>query len=111
MLHQLENIFSSVVRYGILLLEFSGVSILLLTALRSIYRSFIKKKHIQLYLARGIALALEFKLGSEVLRTTIVREANELLILGAIILLRGALTVLIHWEIRHEESRISKEKK
>lgn len=51
-----------------------------------------------------IALALEFKLGGEVLRTVIVREQAELIILGAIILLRGALTFLIHWEIKVEES-------
>ena len=55
--------------------------------------------------AEGIALALEFKLGGEVLRTVIVREWTELLILGAIIALRGALTLLIHWEISVEEKR------
>ena len=105
MLEQLEHIFHILVQYGILFLEFSGVVILLLTAARSIWRGFVRKQRIQLYLARGIALALEFKLGSEVLRTTVVRDTGELLILGAIILLRAALTVLIHWEIRHEESR------
>ena len=60
-------------------------------------------------LAQGIALALEFKLGSEVLRTVIVREQSELIMLGLIILLRGALTFLIHWEIKGEESRLKKE--
>jgi uncharacterized membrane protein len=62
-------------------------------------------EHIRLDLAEGIALALEFKLGGEVLRTVIVREWTELLILGAIIALRGALTLLIHWEISVEEKR------
>ncbi|MBR4895119.1 MAG: DUF1622 domain-containing protein, partial [Clostridia bacterium] len=33
------------------------------------------------------------------LRTVSVRDWNELLILGAVILLRAALTFLIHWEI------------
>ena len=40
------------------------------------------------------------------LRTVIVREQSELLTLGAIILLRGALTFLIHWEIKNEEARM-----
>ena len=62
--------------------------------------------HVRLDLAQGIALALEFKLGGEVLRTVIVREQSELLTLGAVILLRGALTFLIHWEIKNEEARI-----
>ena len=60
----------------------------------------------RLGLAEGIALALEFKLGGEVLRTAVVRTPSELIILGAIILLRGALTFLIHWEIKNEESKM-----
>ena len=56
-----------------------------------------------------IALSLEFKMGSEVLRTVVVREWEELGILGAIILLRGVLTFLIHWEIKNEEQALEKE--
>ena len=36
----------------------------------------------------------------------IVRQWSELMILGAIIVLRGALTFLIHWEITREESKL-----
>lgn len=61
---------------------------------------------VRLTLAEGIALALEFKLGGEVLRTVVVREWSELVILGAIIFLRGALTLIIHWEIRSEQTRL-----
>lgn len=50
---------------------------------------------VRLTLAEGIALALEFKLGGEVLRTVVVREWSELVILGAIIFLRGALTLIM----------------
>ena len=57
-------------------------------------------------LAQGIALALEFKLGGEVLRTVVVREWAELGILGAIILLRATLTFLIHWEIKNEKKAL-----
>ena len=34
-----------------------------------------------------------------------------MLMLGLIILLRGALTFLIHWEIKGEESRLKKEER
>ena len=44
-----------------------------------------KRQLIRLNLAQGIALALEFKMGGEVLRTVVVREWSELGILGAII--------------------------
>lgn len=36
------------------------------------------------------------------LRTVLARDWNELAILGAVIALRGALTVLLHWEIKNE---------
>lgn len=105
-LKMIENVFGIIVQYSILFLEFAGVVVLITTAAKSLYGWFIKKGHVQLNLAKGIALALEFKLGGEVLRTVIVREKSELIILGAIILLRGALTFLIHWEIKGEESRM-----
>ncbi len=49
-------------------------------------------------------MGLEFKLGSEILRTVIVREMSEILIVASIIALRAALTLLIHWEIKNEKA-------
>ena len=54
-------------------------------------------------LAKGLAMGLEFKLGSEILRTVVVREWKEISIVAGIILLRATLTFLIHWEIKQEE--------
>lgn len=106
LLHHVEGIFSIIVQYGVILIECAGVMILMSTAIKSI-RGYIKHDpDVRLALAKGIALALEFKLGGEVLRTVIVREWSELLILGAVILLRGALTLIIHWEIKNEESHM-----
>ena len=99
----IEDIFVEIVNYIILLSELAGVTILVYTLAKSFISWVRKKEGVRLYLARGIALALEFKLGGEVLRTVIVREWDELIILGAIILLRGALTFLIHWEIKKEK--------
>ena len=48
---------------------------------------------------------LEFKLGSEILRTVVVRDWKEIGIVGGIIALRAALTFLIHWEIKEEEKQ------
>ena len=105
-LSALENGFEVIAQCGVLFLECIGVVVLLSAAVRRIAGCLRKDPHVRLVLAQGIALALEFKLGGEVLRTAIVREPSELVILGAIILLRGALTFLIHWEIKTEESRM-----
>ncbi|MBQ3157929.1 MAG: DUF1622 domain-containing protein [Clostridia bacterium] len=101
----LEEIVHFAAEIGITLTELAGIAILLITVVKAIIGYFRKVDNLRLDLAEGIALALEFKLGGEVLRTVIVREWTELLILGAIIALRGALTLLIHWEISVEEKR------
>ena len=100
---QIEGIFSIVIQYCVLIIELIGVVVLMWTVIKAVINVIKKRDHIRLELAEGIALALEFKMGGELLRTLIVREWNELLILGAIILLRAALTFLIQWEIGIEK--------
>lgn len=98
----ISKYFDLIVQYLILLVEFVGIVILVYAIVSAIIGLFKRQQHVRLKLAEGIALSLEFKMGGELLRTVIVREWNELLILGAIILLRAALTFLIQWEIKIE---------
>ena len=90
------------IRYIVLLIELVGTVVLVYAIVSAIIGLFKRQQHVRLKLAEGIALALEFKIGGELLRTVVVREWEELLILGAIILLRAALTFLIQWEIKIE---------
>jgi len=106
----IESHFNLFVQYCILGVEVIGVCVLIVTVIRAVWQLLHKDPHVRLNLAQGIALSLEFKLGSEVLRTVIAREKSELIILGAIIALRGLLTFLIHWEIKTEEQRSRDEK-
>lgn len=104
MYETIDELFFRAVQYCILVIEFIGVAVLVFTVLKCALRLIAKRSaHIRLDLAEGIALSLEFKVGSELLRTVVVRELRELLILGAVILLRAALTFLIHWEITNEK--------
>jgi uncharacterized membrane protein len=105
----LETTLYRIVQIAAVLLEFFGVCILVCTALACFWHWARRDGlNIRLELAQGIALALGFKMGSEVLRTVVVREWAELGILGAIIVLRGLLTFLIHWEIKNERESIAK---
>lgn len=101
-----ENMLRYVVEFSTLILEFFGICILMYTGIKSFLLWIKKSDSIRLELAQGIALALEFKLGGEVLRTVVVRDWAELGILGAIIALRAALTFLIHWEIKNEKKAL-----
>lgn len=99
---KVSGVFDIIVNYLILFVECIGIIILVYAIISAVIGLIKKQEHTRLKLAEGIALALEFKMGGELLRTVIVREWNELLILGAIILLRAALTFLIQWEIKIE---------
>ncbi|WP_022777967.1 DUF1622 domain-containing protein [Butyrivibrio sp. AE3009] len=101
-----ESILRYIVEFSTLLLEFAGICILVHTGVKSFILWIKKNDAIRLELAQGIALALEFKLGGEVLRTVVVRDWAELGILGAIITLRAVLTFLIHWEIKNEKKAL-----
>ena len=59
-------------------------------------------REIKLELAKILAFALEFKLGGEILRPSSRKNMNELYMLGAVILLRSFLTLVIHYEIKFE---------
>lgn len=107
----MEAVLEKLVGCGILIFEFIGVGVIIGTSLVSLYKFLTRKPDTRIYLAKGLAMGLEFKLGSEILRTVIVREWKEIAIVAGIIALRAALTFLIHWEIRQEENEHLKEEK
>ena len=51
----------------------------------------------------GIALALEFQLGADVVQTTISREASALIQLGAVALVRTFLNCFLSLELKDKE--------
>ena len=91
---------------AILLFEFVGVLVVIAAGLRGVVDFLTRNRNTRLNLAKGMAMGLEFKLGSEILRTVIVREFNEIFIVAGIIALRAILTLLIHWEIKNENKHI-----
>ncbi len=104
-MEQLHEILNVLVDAAILLFEFVGVVVIIISGVRGIYSYFRRDPLTRLNLAKGMAMGLEFKLGSEILRTVIVREFSEIFIVAGIILLRATLTFLIHWEIQNEEAQ------
>lgn len=85
---------------AILMFEFIGVFILVVAGMVGIYNHIKKNPYTRLELAKGMALGLEFKMGGEILRTVAVTGWEEIGMVAGIILLRAALTFLIHWEIK-----------
>lgn len=90
------------------ILEMIGILIIIIGSFRALVRLFqclIKKQpfHVVIDLGKALSLALEFKMGAEIIKTVIIHNLNELAILGIVIIIRALLAFLIHWEIRLEE--------
>lgn len=100
----MEELLNVLVTNAIHLFELVGVIVLIIAGVRGVVNYIRHDPMVRLNLAKGMALCLEFKLGSEILRTVIVRDLSEIAMVGAIIALRAALTFLLHWEIKNEEA-------
>lgn len=100
----LESVLNSIVNLAMLLFEYIGVGVITFAGIQGIINYVRRKPETRLVLAQGLAMGLEFKLGSEILRTVVVRSLSEIAIVAGIIGLRAVLTILIHWEIKNERT-------
>lgn len=66
-MEQLHEILNVLVDAAILLFEFVGVVVIIISGVRGIYSYFRRDPLTRLNLAKGMAMGLEFKLGSEIL--------------------------------------------
>ena len=89
-------------------LELVGILIIVIGSFRALVRlaqCMIRKHpfHVVVDLGKALSLALEFKMGAEIIKTVIIHNLEELAILGVVIVIRALLAFIIHWEIRTEE--------
>lgn len=109
-INHLEHYVELVLPYIVTVLEIMGILVVAWSAIYAFYEFvqntfFHKRKDIQYHLAMGLATGLEFKMAAEILNTVLVKNVDELLILGAVIILRAILSVLIHFEMkRHHKT-------
>ncbi len=113
--HSLESIltpFVNIITFGIDVAAglIIGISALfgLVSFLRVLTKSTKEQTHaketIRLRLARGMLLALDFEVGSDILKTILVPSFNELAILAVIVSIRIALSWSLSKEIdRHND--------
>lgn len=104
-----EGILHLFAEFIVLTLEFIGILIIIIGSFKAIIQLFSKlkkkaKTNIVINLGNTLALALEFKMGAEIVNTVIIRELRELGTLAVVIALRAVLALLIHWEIKNERA-------
>lgn len=96
--------------YIISALEIMGILVVAWSAVHAFWEylqnAFFKKQlDLQHHLATGLATGLEFKMAAEILKTVLVHDMSELMVLGAVILLRAVLSLLIHFEMKKPEEK------
>ena len=108
-----------VLPYVISIFEIIGILVVCCSGfhcfLQYFQNTFMRKKFdLQTNLAKGLAVGLEFKMAAEILKTVLIQNLEEIYILGAVILLRALLSVLIHFELnthnKDKKDASSKEK-
>lgn len=103
-----EEILHFIAEITVYTLELVGILIIIVGSFKAITHLFSKSKdkhktNIIIDLGKTLALALEFKMGAEIVNTVIVRDLAELGTLAIVIALRAILSLLIHWEIKNEK--------
>ena len=101
-LEYIEETLSPIVVHS---LELIGILIIIYGSIKALTIFFkdgmnLSNSLVKLTLGEALSLSLEFKLGAEIIKTVIVRDLNELIILGFVVVLRIVLTLLIHWEVK-----------
>lgn len=107
----LEHLIEIVLPVVISVCELMGIFVVAVSTLRAFALYCVgwfthMRGNIKFELADGLATSLEFKMAAEILKTVLVRDLNELMVLGAVILLRALLSLLIHFEMRGEHRNI-----
>ena len=111
MLEIAEHVLDLIIHYSVLLLEFVGAALILYRsacAVVCLFQSRIKLCHKSL--TEGITTGLSFLLASEVLKTIIDRDWTSIGMTCAILLMRAAISILVHWERRAEAEAEAGEK-
>ena len=108
-----EHILHNIAEVSALTLELIGVLIIIIGSGKSLVHlgnGLIRHRAINIVVELGktLALALEFKMGAEIIKTVIVHDLSELAVLGIVILIRALLAFLIHWEMKMEKKEEEK---
>ena len=105
----LEELIIQILPPIISICELMGIFVVAVSALRAFWhycRGLVSRtpRDVKFELANGLATSLEFKMAAEILKIVLVRDLNELIVLGAVVLLRALLSLLIHFEMKEHHT-------
>lgn len=101
----MEHFINMIIPFLVHILELMGIIVITVGSFKAFYyicmQALFKRNYeIKHQFATALATGLEFKLAAEILKTVLIRSLDELVILGAVFLLRVLMTIVIDWEIK-----------
>lgn len=101
-MHSVNEVFILIIEVLIYLFGIIGIVVLSAAVIKSFhaYMQHKSKDQLQINLAKGMQLSLQFLLSCEILHTIISDSWDGILVVGGIIALRFALNFTIHWETK-----------
>lgn len=104
MLEAAESVLDIVIHYSVLILEIIGALVIFYHVMRAVINLCTgKSKLCRAAITEGITTGLSFLLVSEVLKTIIHRDWTSISMTCAILLMRAAISLLVHWESKAEK--------
>lgn len=110
-IHFIHMIVSNLASVASLVLELFGALILIYNGIKAFIYYVDGKEDTSMNLGEGIAMSLEFLLAGEILNTINAMSISDLYMLGGLVLLRGIMTVEIHWELKNEKKELEEHRK
>ena len=100
----IEEFILGVGEIAILAFEFVALVVMICTGVKGAIGEIKRDSNVALDMLRGFSIGLSFLLGAEILKTVALEDATDLMMVGGVVVMRVALSILIHWEMNHEKN-------
>ena len=104
----IEAIIHAATQYSVYIFELCCLAVMLWGGFRAMQALILRRGYVEIRLSHYMNMALLFKLGAEIIRLTLVRTLQELLLVAGIVVLHGAISLIIHLEDSHRKTMLHK---
>ena len=108
-IHILHAVLEAGVEFAVVAFEMIALVLLVIDGVKGIIHVIKHDEDISLDLLKGFSEGLTFLLGAEILKTVVLGDHMDLLMVAGVTLVRVILSVLIHWEmsLEHKEMEMA----
>ena len=106
--HFIEALIHAATQYSVYIFELCCLAVMLWGGFRAMQALIRRQGYVEIRLSHYMNMALLFKLGAEIIRLTLVRTLQELLLVAGIVVLHGAISLIIHLEDSHRKTMLHK---